>query len=233
MTYTICTVKCEGSTLPGRDLSKHIRILDNQRNGLTPCLAYQKLLEEEDADFLIYLHDDVTIHDPDWGVKLLCPFLENENCIAVGLGGATGLGNWNLHRQPYALRNMARTGYASNQTDAEVHGERFTGERRVAVLDAFCMAVRRSYLLSVGGWPTAHLTFHCLDLWLACQAARDGKEIWMTGASCTHHGGGSSTKGVYQDAKWLQGGTAQSDHELPHLFLFNEYRDVLPIKVGK
>lgn len=231
MTYSVCTVNCGGPRLVLPNYPTNLRTLDNRSNALTPCEAYQTILiGEEDIDCLVYFHDDVTVHDPQWVVKLLSPF-KNPECVAVGLGGATGLGNWNLHRQPYHLRNMARTGYASNQTDAEVHGERFTGERRVAVLDAFCMAIRRDYLLGVGGWPTSHLTHHCLDLWLACQAARDGKEIWMTGASCTHHGGGSSTKGIYQDAKWLQGGTAQSDHELPHKWLFETYRDVLPIQV--
>lgn len=233
MTYTICTVKCGGlgPIFPGRLPARALRILDNQCNHYTPCEAYQKLLMEEDSDFLIYLHDDVTIHDPDWEVKLLSPLLESPARVAAGFGGATGLGNWNLHRQPYALRNMARSGYASNQTDAEVHGERFTGEKRVAVLDAFCMAVRRDYLLAVGGWPTSHLTHHCLDLWLACQAARDGKEIWMTGVSCTHAGGGTSVKAAYQSAKWLQGGSTKADHELPHKWLFQTYRDVLPIQV--
>lgn len=235
MIYTICIVKCQGNTrLVTQNLwglGRYARIFDNSDNKLSPCEAYQKLLEEEESDYLVYLHDDVAVHDPDWEVKLLSVFLDRPNCVAVGFGGAAGLGNWNLHRQPYALRNMARTGYASNQTDAEVHGERFTSEKQVAVLDAFCMAVRRDYMLAVGGWPVAHLTHHCLDLWLACQAARDGKEIWMTGVNCTHYGGGTSTKDTYQEAKWLQGGSTQLDHELPHLWLFNEYRDVLPIQV--
>ena len=53
----------------------------------------------------------------------------------------------------------------------------------------------------------------------------------MTGVSCTHHGGGTSTKEAYQDAKWLQGGNTKADHELPHKWLFDTYRDVLPLRV--
>ena len=231
MTYTVCSVRCGGDGPKLPTLEKHLTILDNRDNHDTPCQGYQYLLHDSETDILIYIHDDVEILDPSWIASVLAPFSLRPDCVAVGFGGATGLGNWNLHRQPYALRNMARSGYASNQTDAEVHGERFTGERRVAVLDAFCMAVRRDYLMSVGGWPTEHLTHHCLDLWLACQAARDGKKIWMTGVSVTHHGGGSSTKGLYQDAPWLQGGSTKQDHGLPHKWLFETYRDVLPIQV--
>jgi GT2 family glycosyltransferase len=202
--YSIACAACEG---PGPQLptsDEYVHLFDNSKNEFTPCEVYQELLEDlTGADVIIYLHDDVAIYDPKWVITLLDVFTQHPNCIAVGFGGATGLGSWNLHRQPYALRNMARSRYASNQTDAEVHGERFTGERRVAVLDAFCMAVRRDYLLDVGGWPINHITHHCLDLWLACQAARDGREIWMTGVECNHYGGGSSTKGVYHGAKWL------------------------------
>lgn len=53
----------------------------------------------------------------------------------------------------------------------------------------------------------------------------------MTGVSCTHHGGGTSTKEVYRNAQWLRGGTLESDHQEPHRWLYAEYRDVLPLEV--
>jgi hypothetical protein len=55
-------------------VSRYSRYWTTQRNGLTPCEAYQKLLEEEDADYLVYLHDDVTVHDPDWGKAAVSHF---------------------------------------------------------------------------------------------------------------------------------------------------------------
>lgn len=205
--------------------------IDNIANLMTPCEAYQKVLDQTDADVLVMIHNDVTIHDPDWLARIMSLF-ENVDCVAAGLGGATSLGRPDLYRKPYNIWNMARGGYASNQTDAEVHGERFTGDRRVAVLDAFCMAVRVDWLRSRGGWPAGHISHHCLDLWLACEVARGGMEIWMTGASVTHHGGGASTKPVYAEAKWLQGGSLASDHQAPHRWLWDSYRDVLPVEVA-
>jgi GT2 family glycosyltransferase len=184
-----------------------------------------------ESDILVYTHSDVTIHDPEWLLNVLLVIGYFPNVVAVGLGGALSLGNKDLYRKPYNIRNMARGHYMSNQTDAQIHGERFTGVHRVAVLDAFFMAIRTDWLRSIGGWPTKHLTHHCLDLWLACEAARHNKGIWMTGVSCTHHGGGTSVKPIYKDAKWLQAGSLESDHILPHLWLYNEYRDVLPIEV--
>jgi len=232
MTYAIATVLCGGPglKLPERDYPPIFRV-SNTTNVISPCQAYWRIHQRVLADVIIYIHDDVTIHDADWIDRIMEVFEEHPPAVAVGLGGATKLGSDDLLRKPYDIRNMARSGYASNQTDAEVHGEQFTGVRRVAVLDAFCMAVNRRWLECRGGWPTSKLTHHCLDLWLACEAARDNKDIYMVGASCTHHGGGSSTKEGYAKARWLQGGTLESDHQRPHEWLYREYKDVLPIEV--
>ena len=231
MTSQITTVLCggQGPTYAGDDL---LWTLDNTRNLYSPCWMYQKALEDCTTDVLTMLHDDVTIHDPNWHDRIMEQFLISDEVVAVGLGGAVVLGNRNLYRKPYDIRNMARGGYRSNQTDAETHGERFTGACRVAVLDAFLMAIKVEWLRSRGGWPVEYLTHHCLDLWLACEAARCDKEIWMVGASCIHHGGKTSTSSVYKDAAWLQGGSRESDHQLPHRWLATEYSDVLPIDKG-
>ncbi len=231
MTVTVCSVQCSGpgfkQPIPG--LTHYA--LDNRKNKRTPCQAYQRLLKEyADSDILIYVHDDLTIHDPEWLSRLTALF-ENPDCVAAGLGGATSLGRPDLYRKPWNIWNMARGGYASNQRDAEVHGERFTGDRRVAVLDAFLMAVRVEWLLNRGGWPVGHISHHCLDLWLACEAARDNREIWMAGVDCVHYGGGTSVTDKYAKAAWLQAGSIESDHVSPHLWLFDSYRDCLPIGV--
>ncbi len=211
--------------------------IDNHDNRMTPCEAYQAGLELKNdekfyhqGDVLIYVHDDVTIHDSDWLARVLEPFAR-PNCVTVGLGGALSLGHPDLYKRAYRLQDMARGGYRSNQTDWQTHGERETGSCRVAVVDAFFMAVRRDFLLKIGGWPVRHLTHHCLDLWLACEAARHRKETWMVGVGCTHHGGGSSTKTAYREAKWLQGGSLEQDHQQPHRWLYDSYRDCLPFQV--
>lgn len=249
MTVDLVTVDCggpgliipEGSVYPP-GLTRVI--INNKDNGESPCACYQQALDQEfyghrmnDSDITIYVHDDVTIHDPEWLRRVMVLFEAERNedgsnsIVAVGLGGAPTLGNKDLYRKPYNIWNMARRGYVSNQTDAEVHGRRFTGVRRVAVIEQFFMAIRTSWIRSIGGWPTKHLTHHCMDMWLACEAARHQKQIYIQGCSVTHHGGGSSTKPIYPRAEWLQGGSMQSDHILPHLWIYNEYRDVLPIEV--
>jgi hypothetical protein len=234
--YDICSVVCAG---PGAKMAgQYVREFNNTRNLFSPCQAYQWLLEDSLADIIIYAHDDLEIHDITWLPRVLDMFKpifdpgdprEPEQTVVVGLGGATSLGHPNLYRKPYHLPHMARGGYVSNQTDWQTHGGLEEQCRQVAVVDAFFLAVRRSWLVRIGGWPVKHITHHVQDLWLACEAARDHKQTWMVGASCTHHGGRSSTAAEYKQAEWLQGKSLETDHQLPHRWLYEKYADVLPI----
>lgn len=226
----VVQVQCSGpgSVVPGVMLGS----FDNKGNGLSPCRVYQTILEASQADWILYLHDDVTIHDPDW-IDRFTMLTYNPECVGIGFGGALGLGSADLYRKPYHISQLARRGYRSNQTDAEVHGEREEGDCRVAVLEQFGMALRADWLREHGGWPTGRLTHHMIDGWIACEAARSGKELWMSGVSCTHHGGGSSTTEGYKKAKWLQGHSLESDHQIPHRWIFDEYHDVLPLEVPR
>lgn len=241
LTSAVLTVRCTGPGLsvPNQKALQRLgvgfRFVSNRNNIKSPVECMNVLLNNSTEDILIYTHDDLTIYDSSWHSRLMSCFSDDVknylDTIAVGFGGALGLGHPDLYKRPYNMQDMARQNYFSNQTDAEVHGKRFEGISQVAVLDAFIMAVRRDFLLSIGGWPQSHLTHHCSDLWLACEAAKADKQIYMTGVSCTHHGGGTSTKGVYKSAKWLQGGSLDSDHQEPHRWLYENYRDVLPINV--
>jgi len=242
MTIEVVSVKCggKGPKLPD---NFPVRFFDNTRNERTPCQAYQELLETSEADVIVYLHDDVTVHDPDWLARIMDCFYTTttmydldakpREVVAVGLGGATGLGNEDLYRKPYNVWNLARTDYASNQDDAETHGWRFIGTRRVAVLEQFCMAIRTEWLRARGGWPDEHLQHHMLDAFIACEAARDGKEIWQVGVSCLHSGGATSTTEAYAKASWLAGGSLEEDHRAPHRWIWDRYRDVLPIRIER
>lgn len=241
MTHEVATVLCGGPGLQA-PYDQPVSFIDNKDNAISPCVAYQQLLERCSADVIIYIHDDVSIHEDGWLMNVLDLF-EHMDATVVGLGGALGLGNHDLYRKPYSIWNLARRGYMSNQTDAEVHGARERGWKQVAVVEQFFMAVRTDWLKArktynyktqqyVFGWPTPRLTHHCMDMWLACEAERSGAKTFMVGIDCTHHGGGSSTTESYAKAPWLQGGSMESDHQLPHQWIWNEYRDVLPLEIN-
>ena len=195
-------------------------------------MAYHKLWERhQEEDVLVYMHDDVAIWE-EWGEPIRDLF-ENPKVAIVGLGGATGIGHRDIYKTPYDIQQLARIGYRSNQTDWPQHGMLETGCCQVAVVDGFFMAVRGSFLRETGGWNWIHSNFHCYDTAMCLEAYRRGYEVWMTGVSCTHEGGGTSTTDEY--AEWCKehGSTMEAEHSRPHLWLYNEYRDLLPLRVGE
>lgn len=238
MTSHVITVRCggKGLKLPAKNKNRLIHEgvqfteMDNRNNARTPRECYNAALLMCNEDILIFTHDDLTIHDINWHERVMTIMTAHPDIVACGLGGALGLGVSDLYKKPYKLDDMARQTYLSNQTDAEVHGNCYSGLCDVSVLDAFFMAVSHKFLVSTNGWPK-QLTHHCLDLWLACEVARAKKRMLMTGVSCTHHGGGTSIKPVYANAKWLQGGSLDRDHQTPHEWIYDKYRDVLPLSI--
>jgi hypothetical protein len=113
--------------------------------------AFQQCYLRTQEPVLAYIHDDVMIYEKGWDDRVLREFTDPTVGL-VGFGGALGHGQPNLYRVPYHLPNLARQNFMSNLRHAEVHGERFTGERDVAVLDGFALFVRREILDKVGGW---------------------------------------------------------------------------------
>ncbi len=204
----------------------------NPGNRQSPAQVYNYYLELSDKDIVILAHSDLTLHEPGWDKRVLQEFTDPQ-CVLVGLGGALGLGSPDLYKIPYRIQDLGRRGYLSNQTDWQTHGGLESGARGVAVVEAFFMALRREWFQAQGGFPLDHLTFHCLDLYLGCLAARDKKKVRMVGIECTHFGGGMSVGDSYKDARWLQGGTREKDHQLPHRFLYDEFPDVLPLEVQR
>ena len=207
------------------------RWYDNRANLVTPCAAYQELLDATEADVLCYSHDDLTVNDPEWLTRVMELFESNDRCVAVGLGGALGLGTSDIYKKRYHINQLQRIQYGSNAVDAETHGERVTGTRQVAVIEQFFMAVRVEWLRSRGGWPVGKCGHHMLDAFLACEAARSEMEIHRYAASCWHEGGQSSTSDLYRNAGWLAGGTLAEDHQAPHRWIYSTYRDCLPLRV--
>lgn len=196
-----------------------------------PVVSLQRGYEYTEGDILAYIHDDVVIHEPGWDQRVLTEF-DDPSVGVVGFGGALELGLQGIYRTPYRLQQLARTDYMSNVDDAPVHGQRFVGERDVVVLDGFSLIVRRKLLDKAGGWPIDHLMFHMYDAWLACMARRLGYRTRLVGVRCHHYGGRTSTQRPYNE--WLgekHGKTDADVHREAHEWVYDEFRDVLPLKL--
>jgi hypothetical protein len=188
--------------------------------------SYQKLYEGSESDILCFIHDDVWMYDAEWPVKVKKEF-EDPTVGVVGFGGAKAHGSPDLYKVPYRLNDLARYGYLSNVDDAEVHGERFTGETDAAVLDGFCLCVRRDLLVRTGGWSPiiGHADFYSYDYAICALARRFGYRIRIVGVECKHLGGRTSTT---ESVRTI---TSQDAYDKAHRWFYDEFRDVMPWRV--
>ncbi len=194
--------------------------------------AYQKLYElHSDENIIVFMHDDVEIMRPTWADHITIAFADPKVAI-VGFGGATGLGVDDIYKTPYRIEQLQRIDYYSNQVGWEIHGKREIGVRDVCVVDGFFMAVRTEFLNQIGGWKWFPYNFHLYDVGLCLQAIRRGWKVKIVGCEVDHHGGGTSCSAEYAQYCREAGTTPEREHSEPHLWLFNEFRDLLPYRVA-
>ena len=208
-------------------------VYQNYPNNVGTVPAYQFIYEHKNynkQEVIAYIHTDVTINEKGWDLRVMQEFKDPQVAI-VGMGGAIGIGVHDIYKKPYAIEQLQRIDYYSNVPDWQVHGKREIGSRDVAVVDGFFLAVRTSFLDKIGGWNWFPYTFHCYDTCLCLMAIRNGYKVRMVGIDAEHHGGGGSTTPEYK--KWCEqrGTTMEREHSDPHLWMFNEFRDLLPYQV--
>lgn len=207
-----------------------VRVYDDTTSDAAGFLSKCEIARQKsDAAIIGYLHSDLYIHEYDWDRRVLAEFTKPDVAV-VGFVGATRLGHQDIYKTPYDYRQLARGDVWSNLTDWSSHGRQETGSRRVAVIDSCAVFVRRDFLNRVGGWPVGRYpnSSHCSDLWICCVAHRLDLHVRMVGVSCSHRSGGKGASG----AAWLDArGGDTALHRQAHELIYEDFRDVLPIRV--
>jgi len=196
-------------------------------------------------------HDDFEIHQQRWDAKVLRMFERHPATGLAGFGGAIGLGALDLYQKPYDPMSLARVGFRSDLDEAEVHGIRSVLVEQVACLDGFSQIGRRQFWEGQrfeSSDPPRGLTtlfrpwtvledlgfiHHFYDGALGCLAARYGWETWYLPLRARHWGGRTAVGDPgYQH--WAKQVNPQGDHgfwEFAHQIGYEEFRDVLPLRV--
>jgi len=218
-----------------------LRRMNTSEDNLGVTGSLQWLYENTTAPIIAFLHSDAEVFEQGWDERVLKEF-DDPRVGVVGFGGALQLGEDDIYKKPYALHQLRRIHYMSNQTDAEVHGERFTGECDVATLDGFALIVRRELLdkweHSAGdghywnkpGWPYNRYPYHNYDNALCLEAHKQGYRVRLVGCKVHHHGGATSTTAAGQQYWHSLGTTDQTIHTQSHLNLYQDGRGWLPLR---
>ncbi len=199
-----------------------------------------------------YVHDDLFMREDGWNARIASTFANDDGVMLAGIVGAPGLGRDEIYRDPYEFWHLSRCiATWSNLANAEVHGERITDEREVVFVDGVAMFVRGSLLEKVNGWAwwPEQFVHHTYDYGLSCMVRRHGGRVrviplaafhgvsevpWAEGMIIPEENGGghSGTYGspFYTDlADKLGGDTAV--HRGGHRWVYDEFRDVLPLRL--
>ena len=215
----------------GIKVTPQICIAEANEWDLGPIPQYQSFYTCHACDpFAVFMHNDVEIHDDSWVEQVTAEFLDPRVAI-VGFGGAIGIGTTEIYKRPYDIWQLQRIGYRSNQSDWQTHGSHESGSCDVAVVDGFIMAIRGEFLRKISGWTWFPFEFHCYDTALCLMAARYGWKVRMIGIKCTHRGGGASITPAYQKRCESRKTTPEREHREPHIWMYNEFRDLLPLRI--
>lgn len=187
--------------------------------------SYQSIYKDTpETDILCYLHDDLICRENGWDERVRIEFDDSKVAI-VGFGGAVRHGTEDLYKSPYTVQQLRRGQYLSNVDDAEIHGQRFAGSCRVAVLDGFSLCIRRRFLDRIGGWNLLiqnSIDFFCYDYAICALARRLGYHIRIVGVRC-HHIGGQTSVAMNVDR--------QAEYDRSHRWFYEEFKDVMPASV--
>jgi GT2 family glycosyltransferase len=207
-------------------------------------LATQAAPAKPEDHLIVYLHDDLRLLEKGWDQRVKAAFARDSAVQLAGFSGTTGLGDGNIYRIPYHLTQLSRQGplLSNLLLHAELHGQRTLADQQVAFVDGFSLALRGSLLEKLNGWswwPGPPCLHHAYDYGIACQVKRHGGKVWLVPVLCDHgvqcnvthtRHAGTAMNPLFQNLVKLYGGNG-AVHAASHQFVYEQFRDVLPIRL--
>jgi hypothetical protein len=185
------------------------------------------------ADIVCALHDDLRVDEDGWDQQVVQFFQDHSAVGLVGFGGAKGLGEDGIYTHPYSPYDLVRKDFCSNLENAEAHGRRILRPEKAACMDGFSNIMRAD--LASYAWyrfEFLQLIHHANDSAIGAFARRLGWDAYVLPIKCHHHGGLSAVANP-KYPEWLaaQRSSDSEEWKKSHAALYEELRDVLPIRV--
>lgn len=205
-----------------------------------------------------YMHDDVFIHEDGWDERVVRAF-QDPTVVLGGFMGSIGMASEGQYDIPYQMHHLARYGCRSNLTNALQHGEHTVAECPVSFVDGLSMILRRSLLDTIDGWSwwPREFVHHAYDYAIAAMVRRNGGRGMLIPVHCTHGVGDLNDLGgldqtplksdgsdmsarysgtyygkIHSEVANKHGGDA-AVHAASHRYVFDTFRDVLPLRLSE
>ncbi len=228
--------------IPGAQV---VRLPENIGN--YPVFHRAVSLVSPQTDIVAIFHSDMFIHEKGFDRRIAEAFSSFPQLGLIGFvgsneideSGGRGLGTVsNFQGKAVKKNRQVWTGSA-----AEIHGRRFAGLERAAVVDGCAMVFRRSVLEAIPSYPNFP-PHHFYDRLLSCQVMERGYLVAVLGIACDHISGQTAMAASYRELanRWCLQHLGIEHLDNPDLEIYrqaearwlHEYRDTkrfLPIRV--
>lgn len=220
-----------GSVPPVRDWLKgltegDIVIRNGLNEGVMPALNQAWQVLKDQTDYIFYTHNDVLIHEPNWGVKLNRLLETTEDVGVAGFYGAKGIGTGDIYRSSYVMQQLVRVENVSSciKMDAAIHGFRdIRGGLEVedvAVMDGFSLIIKTELLNKLGGFDRTYPVHHNYDNDICLESLDKGYRNVVFRFDAEHLGGRTDV-----GENWAErfGKTKAQIHSDAHPVLYNKW----------
>lgn len=199
------------------------KLVNNPEN-VGVIASMNQCVKESKGDVIAILHNDLYVFEKGWDQRVLGMFA-NEKVGLCGFLGAEGAGV-----------TGGRMNTVSNMIEAEIHGNRDTGARRVAIFDGLSLIGRRKMFEKVGGFDTGYTYHHFYDRDISLASYYAGYENWFVGVSCHHRSGVTANRPEY--GKWIaekmgttEGQGDKASYDKSEAYFVRKWQGKLPILI--
>lgn len=149
--------------------------------------SMNQCIEKSNGDVVAILHNDVNVFEIGWDKRVMGEFYKDQLLGLAGFLGAQG-----------CMPDGGRMNTVSNLLEAEIHGERVTGTKRVAIFDGLSLIGRRKMFEEVDGFDTDYTYHHFYDRDISLESLFAGWHNLMIGVLCHHRSGVTANRPEYQ-----------------------------------
>lgn len=176
---------------PESTLNHRYRYIKNKKNiGAFPAL--QQGFDVANGDLIVFLHNDVLIHEYAWDERVQSVFDNDEDVALAGFFGSRAIDLYGAKIDTISNMKGLELG-----DDWSKHSSYFTGEAEVISLDSLSMIFRTEYLdkIKMDDLPP----HHWFDRIIAMRYHDTGYKVMVIGIAFDHSSVGKSTYTVHRD----------------------------------
>lgn len=187
-----------------------IIILNNNVEKQSINYIYNKGAGMAKFNTVCFLHEDIIIHTPDWGNKLLNLFTDNPNIGLIGIAGSkykskTNSG-WYTNSKDFDCCMITHLDYSGNESKVYLNPEPGSRLQEVVVLDGVFMCTRKSVWEEIKFDADLLKGFHFYDIDFSFRVSRKYAAVVSFEIDITHltMGGDFGDNWIHHSELWHQ-----------------------------